>query len=87
MIRLTHQQSLRIAELPEDYRVIGVDRRAPLVRKPSGQVLRIQQDGRLIAANPRLAERKADEADRLVDDGKRPGGGVQATTPYTSVWG
>jgi len=86
MIKLTDQQSLRIAELPEDYRVIGVDRRAPLVRKPSGQVLRIQQDGRLIAASPRLAERQPADADRR-SDGDRDAGGVPATTPYTSVSG
>jgi len=87
MIKLTDQQSLRIAELPEDYRVIGVDRRAPLVRKPSGQVLRIQQDGRLIAANPRLAERQAEETERPADARDSDGGGVPATTPYTSVSG
>jgi hypothetical protein len=39
-----------MAELPEDYRVVGVERRAPLVRKPSGQNIHIQQDGRLTAA-------------------------------------
>jgi hypothetical protein len=49
-MKLTDQQSLRIAELPEDYRVVGVDRRSPLVRKPTGQVLRIRQNGRIIAA-------------------------------------
>jgi hypothetical protein len=47
---LTKQQTLRIAELPEDYRVVGVDHRAPLVRKPTGQILRVQQNGRLVAA-------------------------------------
>jgi hypothetical protein len=62
-IRLTDQQSLRIAELPDDYLVVGVDRRAPLVRKPNGQIVRIQQNGRLsaatIAAKRRLADRRA----------------------------
>jgi hypothetical protein len=48
-IKLTDQQSLRIAELPEDYRVIGVDRSAPFVRKPTGQIMRIQQNGSLTA--------------------------------------
>jgi hypothetical protein len=50
MMTLTDQQRLRLEELPDDYRVVGVDRRAPLVRKPNGQVVRIQQNGRLIAA-------------------------------------
>jgi hypothetical protein len=49
-VELSQQQSARIAELPEDYRVVGVDHRAPLVRKPTGQILRIQQNGRLAAA-------------------------------------
>lgn len=35
-MRLTDQQSLRIADLPENYRVVGVDRSAPFVRKPKG---------------------------------------------------
>jgi hypothetical protein len=39
-----------MAELPEDYRVVGVERRTPLVRKPTGQVIRIQQNGRVTAA-------------------------------------
>jgi hypothetical protein len=46
-----------------DYRVVGVDGSAPFVRKPTGQLLRIQRDGRLtkatIAAKRRLAERQA----------------------------
>jgi hypothetical protein len=56
-MRLTDQQSLRIAELPEDYRVVGVDGSTPLVRKPTGQLLRIQQNDRLIAAT-RAARRR-----------------------------
>lgn len=47
---LTNQQSLRIAELPEDYQMIGIVRSTPFVRKPTGQIMRIQQDGRLTAA-------------------------------------
>jgi hypothetical protein len=74
-MRLTDQQGLRIAKLPEDY-LVGVDGSTPLVRKPTGQLLRIQQNGRLIAATRaarrRLAERRA-KAARLR--------GVLATTP------
>ena len=58
-VELSRQQSARMAELPEDYRVVGVDHSAPLVRKPTGQIIPIQQNGRLtvatIAARPRLA--------------------------------
>jgi hypothetical protein len=82
MQQLTEQQSTRIAELPDDYRVVGVDRGAPLVRKPTGQVLRIQQNGRLVAATTeakcRLAVR-ADERDRLAAS--------WAATRYTGVCG
>ena len=49
-VELSQQQSARMAELPEDYGVVGVERRTPLVRKPSGQIIRIQQNGRLTAA-------------------------------------
>ncbi|HEV2980894.1 MAG TPA: hypothetical protein VGX51_05650 [Solirubrobacteraceae bacterium] len=58
-VELSQQQSARIAELREDYRLVGVDHSAPLVRKPTGQIIRIEQNGRLpaaaIAAGPRLA--------------------------------
>lgn len=81
-ITLTDQQSLRIAELTNDYRVVGVDHSAPFVRKPRGQIMRIQQNGRLTAATVaekrRLADRRANRAPRH---------GVRATTPYTSVIG
>jgi hypothetical protein len=49
-VELSQQQSACMAELPEDYPVVGVERTAPLVRKPSGQIIRTQQDGRLTAA-------------------------------------
>jgi len=66
---LTYQQRSRIAELPKDYRMIGVDRSAPMVRKPTGQIMRIQQNGRLTSATTtakrRLAARRADQAGRL----------------------
>ena len=49
VVELSQQQSARMAELPEDYRVVGVERRTPVVLKPSGQIIRIQQDGRMTA--------------------------------------
>jgi hypothetical protein len=56
-VELSQQQSARMAELPEDYRVVGVDHSAPLGRKPTGQIIHIQQNGRLsvatTAARPR----------------------------------
>ena len=49
-VELSRQQSARMADLPEDYRVVGAERRTPLVRKPSGQIIRIKQNGRMTAA-------------------------------------
>ena len=79
-MKLTEQQSLRIRELPADYRIVGVDRSAPFVRRPRGKLMRIQQDGRLttatVAAERSLAAQATDEPARK---------GVKATTPYTST--
>ncbi len=58
-VELSKQQSARMAELPEDYRVVGVDHSAPLVRKPTGQVVRIQQNGRLTAVTVATRRRLA----------------------------
>jgi hypothetical protein len=81
-LTLTDQQALRIAELPEDYRVVGVDRSAPFVRKPTGQILRIQQNGKLTAATSeakhRLAANRAGEAQPLPE-------APAIATAYTSV--
>jgi hypothetical protein len=81
-LTLTDQQGVRIAELPEGYRVIGVDQSAPFVRKPTGQVMRIQQNGNLTAATTaakdRLAAKEGDQASHVA-------GGVHASTPYTEL--
>ena len=81
-LTLTDQQALRIAELPEDYRVVVVDRSAPFVRKPTGQILRIQQNGKLTAATSeakhRLAASRAGEAQPLPE-------APTIATAYTSV--
>ena len=82
MEQLTEQQSARIAELPGDYRVVGLDRGGPMVRKATGQVLRIQQNGRLVSATTEAKRRlavRADERDRLAAS--------WAATRYTGVCG
>ena len=56
-VKLSQQQSARMAELPDDYRVVGVLHRAPLVRKPTGQIIRIQQNGRMAAATTAVRRR------------------------------
>jgi hypothetical protein len=71
-VELTDQQSLRIAELPEEYKMIGVVRSTPFVRKPTGQIMRIQQNGRLTAAT--IAAKRS-LADRPTRSGGAPRGG------------
>ena len=56
-VELSRQQSACMAELPEDYRVVAVERRTPLVRKPQRADIRIQQDGRLTAATTAVRRR------------------------------
>ena len=58
-VELSQHQSARMAELPEDYRVVGVERTTPLVRKPTGQIIRIQQNGRVTAATMAARRRLA----------------------------
>jgi hypothetical protein len=69
-VTLTKQQRLRIAELPADYRMIGVDHSAPFVRNPTGQIMCIQENGTLtsatVAAMCRLTDRRAENTERLV---------------------
>jgi hypothetical protein len=80
-MRLTDQQSLRIDELPENYRVIGADFGALFVRKPTGQILGIQQNGRLTAATvaaKRRLDRPRNRPRRLSRD--------MLAKPYTRVW-
>jgi hypothetical protein len=81
-MRLTHKQSLRIADLPERYRVVGLDDSAPFVRCPSGEIMRILRDGSLTAAT-REARHRLRDADG--DPAGYVAEGVTATTPYTSV--
>jgi hypothetical protein len=94
-MRLTAQQSARIAELPDEYRVVGVDRSTPLVRKPAGKLLRIQPNGRLvaatIAARRGLARRDGEPARDHAEEGvaevaelKRLRRGPAFATPYTA---
>jgi hypothetical protein len=63
-LELSTQQSARMAALPEDYRVVGIDHNAPLVRNPAGRIVRIQQNGRLIAATI-AARRRVAAASRV----------------------
>jgi len=81
-VQLTEQQSLRIAELPHGYRVVGLDGAIPMVREPTGQLVRIEQNGEL--TTPRAeAKRRLVGGDSDAEELARRG--VAAVTPYTSV--
>jgi hypothetical protein len=59
-----------MAELPEDYRVVEVERRTPPMRTRTGQIIRIQQDGRVSAATIAATRRLAAVArQRLTNQG------------------
>ncbi len=53
--QLTKRQIERLRKLPPDYRIVSVQKRFPMVRRPDGQRLRVQPNGRL-AVSP-LVER------------------------------
>ena len=81
-MQLTEQQSLRIAELPHGYRLVGVDGAIPMVREPTGQLVRIEENGELTTPS---AEAKRNVVGEGSDGEALPSGGVLAVTPYTSV--
>jgi hypothetical protein len=81
-VQLTEQQSLRIAELPHGYRVVGLDGATPMVREPTGQLVRIEPTGELTTPS---AEAKRKLVGESSDGEALPCGGVPAVSPYTSV--
>ncbi len=58
-------------------RVVGVDRECPLVREPSGRLVRIQANGRVVAATT-MASRKV--------SGTPKRRGVAVAESYRQVW-
>ncbi len=47
---LTARQIERLAELPDDHRVVGARKGSPIVERPDGRLLCVQPNGRLAAA-------------------------------------
>ena len=47
--QLTKRQIQRLGKLPPNYRIVSAQRRPPLVRRPDGQLLSVQPNGRLAA--------------------------------------
>ena len=50
--RLSAPQKRRIAALPDDHRLVRVRGRAPIVRQPDGELLRIDPSGRVVPERP-----------------------------------
>jgi hypothetical protein len=48
--QLTQRQIQRLGKLPPNYRIIAAQRRFPVVRRPDGQRLLVQPNGRLVAS-------------------------------------
>ena len=46
---LTQRQLACLEKLPEEYRVVVASNGSPLVRRPDGQLLRVQPNGQLAA--------------------------------------
>lgn len=47
----TPQQLQRMEKLPEDHKVVSARDGSPIVRRPDGQMLRVQPNGRLTRAD------------------------------------
>ena len=62
---LPDRQKLRITELPEGYRLIGIESDSFVVRDPSGRRLLMQQQGHLVGVTTRSTLRNAGHPDRL----------------------
>jgi hypothetical protein len=50
--RLSAPQKRRIETLPDDHRLVRVRGRAPIVRRPDGELLRIDPSGRVLPECP-----------------------------------
>ncbi len=74
---MTAAQYARLDRMSANSRVVGIDRECPLVRQPSGRLVRIQPNGRLVAATV-LASRSAGARCKR--------GAIAATKSYMDVW-
>jgi hypothetical protein len=74
---VTSAQYARLDRMPANARIVGVDGDCPLVRQPNGCLVRIQPNGRLVAATV-LTSRN------LGGGRRRPV--VAATNSYRDVW-
>ena len=49
-VLLTQRQMSRLDRLPDDHRVVSAQGDEPVVRRPDGQLLRVQRNGRVSPA-------------------------------------
>lgn len=52
LVRLSASQIRRIQTLPDDHRLVRVRGRAPIVRRPDGELVRIRPSGRVVPERP-----------------------------------
>ena len=62
---LPDRQKLRITELPEGYRLVGIESDSFVVCDPSGRKVLMQQHGHLVGVTTRSTPRSAGHPDRL----------------------
>lgn len=74
---MTAAQHARLDRMSAKARVVGVDRDCPLVRQPSGRLVRIQPSGRVVAATT-MASRNLSVSPE--------GRGITAAKSYREVW-
>ncbi len=73
---LPDRHNLRITELPDGYRLVGIESGSFVVRKPNGEGFLIQQDGHEVGVTTRPSVQPLSHAARL--------GADHAATPYTN---
>ena len=56
MTSLTADQIIKLESLPDDIKVVGTDRGAPLLKRPTGQIQRLSENGKLTAARYRALQ-------------------------------
>ncbi len=74
---MTAAQYARLDRMSANARVVGVDRECPLVRQPNGRLVRIQPNGRLVAATLLASRTLGVRQKRAV---------IAATKSYKDVW-
>jgi hypothetical protein len=74
---MTAAQHARLDRMPANARVVGMDRECPLVRQSNGRLVRIQANGRVVAATGMASRNLRVRQNRA---------SIAATKSYRDVW-